>query len=292
MPLSFDLQRAVGRTVPARTDAQLFITTTTIFNDDYTRLTNGRAQKQRWWEVIMIYLYNNLNDPANTQPTTTASVLHTLDVGVRSVCFCVGCGLAAYYAIVGYAFQVAINTSDDWFAWLALGTMWLAYALLLVTSLIGRYRRLPDVARSTWDIVVPLFNYEPFFAAALSSWIDQVAGVIAAFLTTTFHLLFAVGWGILLHECVSRMLLRPRDGHDTFYTLLWQLAMVQLALTAVARSARLDMLKPASARRGTAASMTLASHEQLRAAILALYTWVALPVMLPIALWMIVFWSA
>lgn len=239
-------------------------------------LTEGARSYPRPWEGLALTLHRVLNCGAKDGAAPLAIQLFEAERAARTLMMLVTVGVLTYLAMWGYALDVGINLSKDWFAAVILGIWYLALFTLLISQLFGRYRPLPDSLsdeeirdRPEFHLPALFFSHELFNTR---SW----EGYLAAFIVSFVHVAVFMGTVVLLYACAARML--DHHAYATVYNIIWSALLGQTVLTAFARSVSFGDLKS----RANKASTPATQIEQWRVNLVTLYIFLAVSVVLPL----------
>ena len=231
----------------------------------------------RPWEALPMALHRWINWGQREYMTQTAVLLYYADIVLRVIGTLFSAGLVFYLSVVSRLGRDSIDPAD-WFMWLVLGAWYVGITLLVVVSLWGRFETFDRTLteqdiRTTSDLRLPLllWNYQSF-------GLDRWYGVLAAVLVSAWQVLYAGGWAVLLYECATRAL--SNDDYEGLWLSAWCFALVQMVVTALARSASFSKLRALTSKFNDEPNAV----ERVRITLACLYIFWTTTVVLPLAL--------
>jgi hypothetical protein len=194
----------------------------------------------RPWEALPMALHRWINWGQREYMTDSAVLYYNVDIVLRTLGTLVGSGLAFYLLVSTSLFRDTIG-AGDWYLWVVLAVWWVGIGLQLMLSLWGRFERL-DKTLTEQDVLdneglhlpMLLWNYQSF-------GVDRWWGLLAALLVTTWQVLYAVGWGVLLYECLTRSL--ADEEYEALWMTAWSFLLLQHVVGALARAGSFTKLR-------------------------------------------------
>lgn len=235
----------------------------------------GRTGWARPLEALPLTLHRILFAGTVDEPSSAAVWVYEADRVMRTVLWPVGIGVAGWLGSWALLLETRIGT-DDVLLWASLGVWWLVLTMHLVARLVGRVAPLPASVsdaeirdRAELQIPAVIYNFQPF---GVRSW----AGKLAAAIVTFIELTWAVSWGTLLYCAYGRML--ANDAWEPSYSILVISYLVYSVISAFARSASLNDLRPTTAK----LSAPLTGADEVRVTLVTGYTFIVLTCALPL----------